>query len=203
MDFSFEIVSEGYSDRVVLSSIINGVLPSIKINLHTKFRGKASLFRDNQHQKFLQLAKYDPSRIVVFSCDLDDETECISGFLQKYKLEDQSDNFLCIVIEQELESWLLADEKGMGKWLGIASENFEMLPKNRDLKFPKRVFLDLVRRKASDKWRGLLLSDDFQKPGDYYVEEMLNFVSTFWSYERAMQNSKSLKRFLDKLNALK
>ena len=49
-------------------------------------------------------------------------------------------------------------------------------------------------------WKGKLCkSDNLQKSGEYYNEELLDFIYKYFDPERARKNSQSLDRFLNKL----
>ncbi len=106
------------------------------------------------------------------------------------------------VVVRELESWLLADLKGLAGFLKVA---IGRVPRNpEEVEDPKRTLVNLARRSRSRRVREALVPREgsTSQEGVLYTSEMMRFVHQYWSIDAARQRAQSLDRCLRRLEEL-
>ena len=99
---------------------------------------------------------------------------------------------------REVESWIMADRNPLAKFLGIPIANFPKYPD--ELSDPKHVLLNVVRQKGRKKWhREMLPLSPSAQIGPRYNEKICEFVTKYWSPDRASASSPSLSRAIESL----
>lgn len=97
-------------------------------------------------------------------------------------------------VVREIESWILADRRGIARFLGIRTST---VPHHAEsLPDPKRVLVDLARtsRFASLK-RDIVPDDPTQNAqGPAYTVRLQKFIREQWDLEAASENAESLRR---------
>lgn len=151
--------------------------------------------------KFHHLAT-ETEGVLVLTDFMDARAPCLPHALEKYVLQhidSPPKTFLCRFAVAELESWLMADRKGMGDFLKISVANIPSAPDA--LPDPKRHLVKLARksRKTSiregivpEKSHGSVTAPD-------YLATMRGFVRDYWNIENAVTNSPSLARCVHRL----
>lgn len=111
-------------------------------------------------------------------------------------------SFLFRVAVREVEAWLLADQAGIAKLLGIEKvlvpTDVERLPD------PKRTLVDLSRHSSlRDLRRGLVPAEgSTARVGPSYVDLVADFAEGRWNPERARRRSASLDAAIEALSRL-
>lgn len=143
--------------------------------------------------------------VLVLTDFMDSRTPCPPRALEKYILKHMTNppkTFLCRFAVAELESWLLADQKGMADFLKISTAKIPSTPD--ELPDPKQHLVNLARksRKKSvrdgivpEKSHGGVVAPD-------YLATMRSFVRDYWNIENAINNSPSLARCVQRLQQL-
>jgi len=107
--------------------------------------------------------------------------------------------FVFRVAVREVEAWLLADTKGISKFLGIARANF---PRKPDLlQNPKESLLEILQNKGTKRWhKQMLPSGKTASIGPLYNAKLCEFASKHWNPAHAATNSPSLLRAISALD---
>ncbi len=139
---------------------------------------------------------------VFLFTDQDDHETCPASIIHEWlNGRPKHHNLLFRVAVMEVESWLLADHKNIGSYLGVKKE---FLPSQSDLlKDPKQTLLNLVQKHSTKTAlkRDLLPSPgDTRKVGPNYNGPLIKFVHEKWDIHEARRHSKSLDRSWDRLN---
>jgi len=106
----------------------------------------------------------------------------------------QHANLIVRIAVREVESWLLADRKGIAIFLGVREE---CIPLNPDLlKDPKRYIVRLAARSKRKDVRAELAPalNSKGKTGPYYTRCLAQFAASLWSIDDAAKISDSLRR---------
>ncbi|TYT76029.1 DUF4276 family protein [Desulfobotulus mexicanus] len=147
----------------------------------------------------IRLAAHCP---VFLLTDLD-QKPCAPFLIQQWLGENPlPEKFLFRVAVREVESWLLADRKGMADFMGAP---LEQVPANPDfLADPKETVLKIARRYASRAvWQDIVPAKGVRaKVGVGYNQRLMAFVQESWSLERAVIHSESLGRAHQRLQVM-
>lgn len=112
-------------------------------------------------------------------------------------------DFLLRVAVKEVEAWILADRKGLARYLGVAEANFprvfEQLPD------PKHELLMAARRSRHRKIREDIVAETTHGPvqGPDYNGSLSRFVTNHWDIDEAAANCPSLRKMLERLAELR
>ena len=101
---------------------------------------------------------------------------------------------------REVEAWLMADLDALADFTGISRSNFTTQPDA--LPDPKQYLLNVIRRKKNRRWHKDMLPGRNAHVGPSYNAKLSEFVSNFWSPERAKCNSPSLSAAMEALDRL-
>lgn len=131
-----------------------------------------------------------------------DQIECAPKLLREwFGLSDEKpvlpDNFLFRVAEREVETWLLADRRGLSSFLEISAANFSADPDS--LTDPKQHLLNVIQAKGRKKWHRQLLPSANAHVGPDYNSKFCEFVE-IWDVARASRVSNSLQRAITAIN---
>jgi len=122
-----------------------------------------------------------------------DRAECAPGLIEDWLAgRSREASFLFRVAVREVEAWLLADQTGIAKFLGIDTI---LVPMDVEgLPDPKRTLVDLARRsRIRDLRRSLVPAEgSTAKVGPSYVDLIAGFAEERWNPGRARRNSPSL-----------
>ena len=96
------------------------------------------------------------------------------------------------VAVREIESWIIADKKGIAEFLNISDSIF---PNNPDrLKDPKQLLIEIIRTKCHRKKYREMLPERGQTVGVAYNSMLGEFIAKGWDINRAAAHSPSLRR---------
>lgn len=122
-----------------------------------------------------------------------DRANCAPGLVEEWLAGSSREaSFLFRVAVREVEAWLLADQAGIAKLLGIEAilvpADVEGLPD------PKRTLVDLARHSSvRDLRRGLVPAEgSTAQVGPSYVDLVADFAEKLWNPERARRGAPSL-----------
>lgn len=114
-------------------------------------------------------------------------------------LSEQDPKLLLRVVVREIESWLLADQEGVAKFLGLSLRHLPPDPENLD--DPKQTLVNLARRSRRRRVQDAIVP----RPGisavvgTGYTDTMIAFVLEQWNIEAARHRSHSLDHCLRRL----
>ena len=158
--------------------------------------GKASLRK--QVAGYNNAARQRPWLTLV---DLDHDFGC-APLLQEDWLP-HTTNLMCLRIAvHEVEAWLLADRKGIAKFLSVSQV---LVPHNPEaLENPKKTLVDLAKQSGRRVIReGMAPREGSgREVGPTYSSRLIEFAQRVWSPEEAMTSSDSLRRCVTCLRRL-
>lgn len=138
------------------------------------------------------------SRIVPFVILLDsDKEDCAKRMLDELvPPKSRHDGFLLRIAVREVESWLIADHKGFGEFLGINPVLIERQPQT--LHDAKEYLINLARKsRKREIVEGIVPQKDTSaKQGPRYNQVLQPFVRNTWNISAAAKRSESLNRAL-------
>ncbi len=110
--------------------------------------------------------------------------------------------FLVRAVVREIESWILADQQGVAKFLGISPTVIPREPEK--LENPKQTLVNLARRSRRRKLRNDMIpspgTSGIVGPG--YVTRIQEMIYGYWNVQVAAESSISLKRCIERLRLL-
>ncbi|HXU44128.1 MAG TPA: hypothetical protein VN783_01275 [Thermoanaerobaculia bacterium] len=111
-------------------------------------------------------------------------------------------NLLLRIAVRSVESWLLADREGLGRFLGISVDSIPSHPDRLDR--PKRTLVDLARKSRSREIRDDMVPERgiSAEVGPGYVARLVEFSVARWNPESAARSSPSLLRCTSALKRL-
>jgi hypothetical protein len=193
------IVSEDQLSDVVLRKIVCRYAPLNEfeiISFGKRGRGyiqnKINDFNNQQNIHFLILA------------DLDSD-KCAPELLNKWLKRPLRHNIVFRIAVREVESWLLADTKGISQYLNLDPLFIKKEVNNPDcLSNPKLKLLSFVKRCKNRNLREDLLREDnaVYRQGPGYNSRMSLYVKKYWKLERAVLVSDSFQRALNSIEQL-
>ena len=188
-----QVIVEGETDEPVINALMRAAGWVNGEFAFTRANGKGVIDRDIK--KYWEAARFIP--YVIFR-DLDrDEGGCpvaVRSMLSS-KTPGESPDLLIRIVDQCIESWILADRQGVAEFCErpIASVRpRDSRPKDHLLRlFQKAQFKDAVLREG-----GKLAF------GPAYATHLHHLMTHHWSIERAAVESDSLRRALERLTEL-
>lgn len=130
--------------------------------------------------------------------DLDGPREPCAPSLVENWLPAPETRCLLRVAVTEVESWLLADDLGISKLLGVARNRVGVDPEV--LNDPKQHLINLARRSRRSVAKGIVPEEGLSaSEGRLYTASLKKFVSDQWDIERASTHSPSLMRCVARL----
>ena len=113
-----------------------------------------------------------------------------------------NENFLLRFATLSVESWLLADDRGMAEFLGL---NVQKMPADVELlDSPKRVLVNLARGSRNREIRDELVPARYSTAvvGPGYNDCLARYVTSEWNIARAQKRAQSLKRAVLRIEEL-
>lgn len=195
MEIPINLVYEDDLSREVLLRLIDS--PAVRssdrcFSVGTKRPGRGYGFLKKNIIGFNQASKGMPYLILT---DLDDR-ECAPLLINEWLPQTRNPNLIFRIAVREVESWLLADDAGFARFLGIAKHK---LPRNPDdLPDPKATLINLARtsRKRDIKADIVPKPGSTAKQGPAYNDCLISFVKDTWNPEKARRHSQSLEKAL-------
>ena len=184
---------EDMLSEVVCTRILNRF--GINISQQLGLKGKGYL--QQKVRSLNQLAKAYP---VFVLADLDTPKQCPPQLIQSWIKEKQNAEFFLRVAVMEVESWILADRRGIANFLSIP---LNRIPSDTDsIPQPKEFLVSLARRSRKNRLREDLVpaksATSIVGPG--YNSRIGDFVRTCWNLEHAADVSTSLRRTMERLS---
>lgn len=125
--------------------------------------------------------------------DLDHDAGCAPEFLDDISFAASA--WMCFrLVVRELESWVLADARGLARFLDVDEQ---WIPKNPDaVKDPTATLVEIARRARRGDIRRKLVpaAGAYTQVGPLYEATLIEFGEKHWSLARAVQRSESLLR---------
>lgn len=184
-----DVLGEAVSIRILASL---GIAVSQRLGL----KGKGYLQKKSQNLN--QTAR---GFAVFMLTDQDSPNQCPPQLIRSWIRGPRHPYFFLRIAVMEVESWIMADRKGIASFLSVPSSR---IPLDTDvLAYPKEFLVSLAH--SSNKAR--LRADLVPKPGATskvgpgYNPRIGEFVRLHWDVERASQVSNSLKRTMARLRA--
>jgi hypothetical protein len=137
--------------------------------------------------------------------DLDANT-CAPQLISKWLKGPCRLNLLFRIAVREVGSWLLADTKGISKYLNLDHNYIKKEVNIADnLSHPKEKLIVLVERskKREIKKDIVRIKENRYKQGPAYNSRLIEYVEEFWDIEKATCKSDSLNRTIKALQKLK
>lgn len=186
--------------EVVAKRLVSDYLPGADVVGTMGYQGIGFLRR--RMRDLNQIALYQNPVLVL--ADLDSPEDCapnrvsrLSGGLTV------APNLLIRIAVMEIESWILADRRGIAKWLGIATN---VVPPNAEsLNDPKRTLVELASRSRSRALRDAITPQGVRgssRTGPGYNGTLGEFVTQRWSPDAARRNAPSLERAIARITEL-
>ena len=96
------------------------------------------------------------------------------------------------VAVREIESWIIADKKGIAEFLNVSDSLF---PDNPDrINDPKKLLIETIRTKCHRKKYREMLPEHGQSVGIAYNSMLADYIARLWDINRAAAHSPSLRR---------
>jgi hypothetical protein len=128
-----------------------------------------------------------------------DAAECALQLIGEWLSVPKHPNLLFRIAVREVESWLIADTKGLSEFFAVPKS---MIPSAPDkLEDPKATVVELARRSRSKAIRDRIVPrrKSTAKTGPDYNGCLGSFVRGSWDIQAAKANSPSLARTVDRL----
>lgn len=149
--------------------------------------------------RYLNLSR---SGVFVLCLADTDRAPCAPELIRKWLPKGGYDAFLLRFAVREAESWLLADRLNLSAFLRIPKSKIPAAPDELD--DPKRTLLNAVRKHSTKALQADLTSSGRAvTPGPGYNDRLSEFVSRQWNPADASLYSPSLKRTINRLEALR
>ena len=186
-----KVIVEGTTDEPVINALMRAAGWADHEFLVWSVNGKGAIGRDLKN--YWEAARVHP--YVVFR-DLDRDGGGCPVTLRAELVErtpGESPDLLVRIVDQCIESWILADRQGVAEFCNRSAASIEPPPSHH-----KPYLLSLmkdVKDAVEEKGREL----DF---GPAYKGHLQNLMNHHWSIERAATESDSLRRALERLTDL-
>jgi len=130
--------------------------------------------------------------------DLDHDSECAPSLVAEL-LPAPAPGMVFRLAVHEIEAWLIADSEGLAAFLGVSAFLFREDPDSID--DPKSL---VVRAAAGSARKNRMAPRPGlgRETGLTYVLELISFIASHWSIERAAERSDSLRRCVEALRRL-
>ena len=193
------VIVEGVTDEAIVTKLLRYTeITSFQIQ---PLGGKSNIVK--RLSGYNRSAESGSNWLVVV--DLDHDAICAPQHMrQVLKCQIASERLHLRIAVRSIESWLLADVKGMASFTGIRAARFTVNPERED--HPKRYLVDLIDKECRKKGlrKGLLPPPRSKRavgPGYTYLIE--RFAMKYWRPEVAAERSESLARCIRALENLK
>ena len=188
------VIVEGVTDKPVITELMRAAgWSDTQFNV-TAVNGKGAI--DTRIQKYWEAARIVP--YVIFR-DVDcDEGSCpvaVRSALSS-KMPGESDGLLIRIVDQCIESWVLADQQGIAEFCAVSPASVK-IPGSHHKAYHLRMFQEARLNNAVERVGREL---DF---GPAYELHLQNFMTHYWAAERAAIQSESLRRALTRLAELR
>lgn len=195
------LVAEGLTEEKIAARL----LPFCGHELGAVYGGRGYLYIRDKAAAFHRYAT-ESSGVLVLTDFRDSKMECVPSAVHTYilsKVLHPPKTFLCRFAVHEIESWLLADRRGMADFLGIAMSRLPLQPDEET--FPKKALVRLARfsRKKSIREGVPPPPGHHASVGPEYMNYLSEFIANCWDIKAASCCSPSLERCVRRLKELK
>ncbi len=190
----FSIAVEDELSEITTRQLIKKSSPQFQVA--TVYREDGFGYLKRKIDKFNNASKAMPFFVLT---DLDNYA-CATELKTAWLKSAAHPNFLFRVAVREVESWLLADAKGIAMFMGVSKD---LIPDTPDaLPNPKAKLIELAKRSSKREIREDIVpkKNSTMKIGPNYNARLSSFVNHAWNLQTAIEHSDSLKRAF---NALK
>jgi len=181
----------------VAKRLLSDYLPGAAIRETLGHQGVGFLRR--RMRDLNQIALYQNPVLVL--ADLDSPEDCaanrVSALIGGLP---HSTSLLIRIAVMEVESWILADRRGIAGWLGVAASIVPTSSEN--LHDPKRTLVEIARRSRSRALREAIAPQSIRgtgRAGPAYNDSLGEFVTQHWNPEAARRNAPSLDRAIARI----
>ena len=191
-----EVIVEGATDEPVINALMRAAGWADSEFRVTSVNGKGVIDRDLKN--YWEAARVLP--YVVFR-DLDRDGGGCPVTLRAELVEHtpcESPDLLIRIVDQCIESWILADRQGVAEFCNRSAASVEPPPSHHKL-YLLRLMKDARLKKLEDAVEEKGRELDF---GPRYNTCLQNLMTNHWSIERAATESDSLRRALERLTEL-
>ena len=176
------------------------ILTSLGIAVSQRLGLKGKSYLQNKADSLNRTARGFP---VFMLADQDAPNPCPPQLIQSWIKGIQHPHFFLRVAVMEVESWIMADRRGVADLLAIP---LSRIPRDTDtIPHPKELLVALARRSRKTGLREELVPRPgaTSTVGPAYNSRLGEFVRSDWNIQRASAASNSLKRTLDRLRTFR
>ncbi len=184
-------------EDVLGEAVSTQILASLGIAVSQRLGLKGKGYLQRKAQNLNQTAR---GFTVFMLTDQDSPNQCPSQLIRSWIKGPRNPHFFLRLAVMEVESWIMADRKGIANFLSIP---LNRVPLDTDaLIHPKELLVSLARSSNRTRLRADLVPKPgaTSKVGPGYNVRLGEFVRLHWDVERASQISNSLKRTLVRLH---
>jgi hypothetical protein len=187
------VATEGLLDTAVVRRILRDL--DLELGPVHGEKGKSSL--DRNLRGYNNAARFAPWLVLR---DLDRDAECPPELLPSLLASPAAMMRFRIAV-RSVEAWLLADAKGIQRFLRIPEGSIPVNPET--LTDAKQTIVNLARRSRSREIREDLIpsSGTTSRVGPAYTARLVEFAARGWRPRIAARGSSSLRRCIDSLEA--
>ena len=176
------------------------ILTSLGIAVSQRLGLKGKGYLQNKADSLNRTARGFP---VFMLADQDAPNPCPPQLIQSWIKGRQHPHFFLRVAVMEVESWIMADRRGVADLLAIP---LSRIPRDTDtIPHPKEFLVALARRSRKAGLREELVPRPgaTSTVGPEYNSRLGEFVRSDWNIRRASAASNSLKRTIDRLRTFR
>lgn len=191
-----QLVVEDELSGIVLRKLVDQIGNDLSIYNVDITRGFGKI--KNNIQKFVNASNVMPHIVLT---DLD-RCDCAPTLLQNWGVNTTAQNLIFRVAVREVETWLLADREGIAEYLKLPLAKMPLYPEQEN--DPKQTLLSLVRRCKKRRLIEELVpaAGSSLSIGPLYNTRWGSFVRDSWDIQRAVHNSDSLSRAINRISNL-
>lgn len=148
------------------------------------------------------LNNLEPLLVII---DLEQEAQCAPSLLEKWLKGYPAEGLRCIRIAvRAIESWVMADTEGLGKFLRVDPKRIEKEWRNSGkpdfIDFPKDFLVQrVIPLSPKNEIRNSMIPVENERVGKGYNNQLRKFLSEFWDPVRDAKNSPSLESALKRI----
>jgi hypothetical protein len=190
------LIYEDELSGAVLHRLVHEFRPQLRIDLSRNTYGNSQLL--GGVHKYVAASQNGIPHIIL--TDLD-RTVCAPELLRKWEVPKLEGLMLFRIAVREIESWLLADRKGIADLFKVPLGKIAAQPD--ELADPKSELLSIVRRCRSGRLKQDILpaSGSSASIGPFYNDILGAFVRRDWNVENAMAYSPSLRKAVQRIGS--
>ncbi|RJQ42797.1 MAG: hypothetical protein C4538_13040 [Nitrospiraceae bacterium] len=163
------------------------------LTLYSALGKKGSSYIRDKIRGFNEASKHVP---FVVMTDLD-RRPCPPALIEDWIDFSLSSSMMFRIAVVEAEAWLLADRKGISKYLSIPAEK---IPHNSEaIENPKEFIVSLARKSRNKTLRMDMVPEGISAVGPGYNLKMVDFTLRYWNIDEALSNSRSLKKAVTRI----